>query len=91
MNSILPYVCQIAVLLVSWHWAHSTSGFLMTWLGLGLVIDEYLLRCLPWTGPRAGTRELGILTAAFVIGTLVLRAPPRNATSCASVSRPSPT
>jgi alpha-beta hydrolase superfamily lysophospholipase len=40
-----------AILVFAYHWTYSTSGFLVTGLGLLLLLDRYALRLLPWAGP----------------------------------------
>jgi alpha-beta hydrolase superfamily lysophospholipase len=56
-----------AVLLGAFRCAHSASGFLVTGLGLALLLDRYAWRLLPWP-PVLWARELAARAVPFLAG-----------------------
>ncbi len=68
MNRMVALLCHGMVLLAALRWAHSTSGFLVTGLGLMLLLDTFALRVVPGRLPIAWTRELAIRAGYFFGG-----------------------
>jgi hypothetical protein len=62
-------LCHGAVLWTAFRGTYSTSGFLVTGLGLVLLLDRYVLRVLPWL-PFAWKKEGGIRTGCFIGGAM---------------------
>jgi pimeloyl-ACP methyl ester carboxylesterase len=60
-------LCQAAILLGAYRWTYSTSGFLVTGVGLALLVDRYAFRLLPLAAP-SWRRELMIAALSFLIG-----------------------
>jgi fermentation-respiration switch protein FrsA (DUF1100 family) len=68
VKRLVSAVCHVAVLVLAFRWACSTSGFLVIGLGLCLLLDRYVLRLLPWSGSICWTRELSVRAGYFLIG-----------------------
>jgi hypothetical protein len=60
MKRTASILCHVAVLLAAARYSHSASGFLVTGLGLALLLDRYATRLLPWAAPAAWPKELSV-------------------------------
>jgi hypothetical protein len=70
MNRLLPILCYLAILLAAFHWSYCASGFLVTGLGVVVLIDKYAIRLLPWQNPITWRRELCLGGGAFAAGAI---------------------
>ncbi|HTU22274.1 MAG TPA: alpha/beta hydrolase [Gemmataceae bacterium] len=48
MKRLFASFSHVAVFVAAYHWSHSTSGFLITAMGLSLLLDRYALRLISW-------------------------------------------
>lgn len=67
MRTLVALLGQALIFLGAYRWAYSTSGFLVTGFGLGLLLDRYVFRLLPLSPPK-WRRELAIATCSFLVG-----------------------
>lgn len=70
MNRSFACLCHAAVVFVAYCWTYSTSGFLITGLGLVLLLDRYALRILPWP-PMAWKKECLLRAGCFLGGATI--------------------
>jgi hypothetical protein len=59
--------CLAGVVWIALHWSDSASGFLVTTIGLPLLLDRHALRLLPWK-PIDWKRELWVRAGSFCVG-----------------------
>jgi fermentation-respiration switch protein FrsA (DUF1100 family) len=64
-----PFVwcCYALILLGAYRWTYSTSGFLITAIGLSLLLDRYVFRQLPWRSFDT-SKEIAIRLTSFLAG-----------------------
>src|SRR5258708_34534131 len=65
----IAFLGHLAVLLAAWRWSDSAGSFAVNGPGLGLLLDRYLLRLLPWPAPIRRTREGTAFGVSFLLGT----------------------
>jgi len=68
MTRILALFCHLSVLVAAYHWSHSTSGFLLTGMGLVVALDRYVWRLL-LRSPIFWKKELCVRAGSFLCGT----------------------
>jgi hypothetical protein len=61
VKKVLPLLCLLAVLVAAFEWTYSTGGFLVTGLGLALLLDKQVFRLCPWSGPARWTKDAELL------------------------------
>jgi fermentation-respiration switch protein FrsA (DUF1100 family) len=59
---------HLTLWLAAFRWSHSTFGFLVTGLGLSLLLDRYLTRLLPWTPPVTWGKEILVRGGYALVG-----------------------
>jgi hypothetical protein len=59
---------HLALPLAAFRWTHSTFGFLVSGLGLSLLLDRYFTQLLPWTRPIDRRKEIGVRSAYVLFG-----------------------
>jgi fermentation-respiration switch protein FrsA (DUF1100 family) len=67
VRTLVAFLCYGGILLAAWRWTYSASGFLVTGLGLVLLLDRYALRVFPWR-PNGWKRELCVRASSFAGG-----------------------
>jgi alpha-beta hydrolase superfamily lysophospholipase len=67
MRKSVALLAHAAVLLAAFRWTYSAGGFLVTGLGLALLLDRYALGLLPWA-PLAWKREGCLRAGSFLAG-----------------------
>lgn len=70
MKRPFAWLCHAAILVAAYRWTYSTSGFLITAIGLSLLLDRYVLRILPWPSFHA-SKEIAVRAAWFLGGATV--------------------
>jgi alpha-beta hydrolase superfamily lysophospholipase len=67
VKRILPFLCYAAVLLAACRWSYSSSGFLVTGLGLVALLDRHIWRIVPWSA-LAWKKEVSVRAGSFLGG-----------------------
>ena len=68
MPKPLSLLAHAIVLAAAFRGTYSAGGFLVTGIGLALLLDRYVLRVLPWAGPPDWRREVRVRVGCFVLG-----------------------
>jgi alpha-beta hydrolase superfamily lysophospholipase len=68
VHRILTPLCHAVVLVAAFRWTHSTSGLLVTGLGLIVLMNRLAPRLLPGSAPVAWKKELCVGASYFLGG-----------------------